>query len=293
MRRATAAEFPRAFVDRVQDGLARRDEAAAMHQRLIAAAAFTVMNMLVPFGLAWAWVQWLSPTVWTTLEAAAASPDGGASAVTVVGLVGIIAWAGVRAARTVRFDQPRVAANRWDALASLDQRARHEAAHAVTVAAMGGAVVSLDIRGSGNQGGLCLAQLPDSMPVVDSLWAQLVLALAGNTVDLAGGHHDSGAQSDMGCAMQAAAGIISTGHRPAGYDGPLTFDGLLSGARDQAGIILAVNTDQLESIAARLVARPGARFTARHLPELEQVHHVMDRFPTRDAQLASSAVAHA
>lgn len=287
--RATAGDL----LGRSRAGIARWQQAAVDRQRLTSAARFALMNVLVPFGLAWAWVRWLSPTVWTTLEAAAASPDGGASAVTVVGLVGIIAWAGVRAARTVRFDQPRVAANRWDALASLDQRARHEAAHAVTVAAMGGAVVSLDIRGSGNQGGLCLAHLPDSMPVVDSLWAQLVLALAGNTVDLAGGHHDFGAQSDIGCAMQAAAGIISTGHRPAGYDGPLTFDGLLSGARDQSGIILAVNTDQLESIAARLVARPGARFTARHLPELEQVHHVMDRFPTRDAQLASSAVAHA
>ncbi|MDN5768926.1 MAG: hypothetical protein L0H96_24720 [Humibacillus sp.] len=264
------------------------------HQRLTAAAMFAVMSMLVPLGLAWAWVQWLSPTVWTTLEAAAANPDEGAGALTTIGLMSIVAWAGVKAARTSRFNRPRVEANQWDLPASPQHRARHEAAHAVTIAAMGGAVVSLDIRRSGNQGGQCLAHLPDAMPAVDSLWAQLVHALAGNAIDLAGGHHDQGAQSDIGCAIQTAAGIISTGHRPAGYDGPLTFDGLLSGARDQAGIILTVYNDQLESIVARLVNRPGARFTTRQLPELEQVHHVLDRgSPTHAAPLTPSAVAHA
>lgn len=283
----------RGLVDRSRDGIARWQQAAVGHQRLTAAAAFTLMNILIPFGLAWAWVQWLSPTVWSALETVAVSPDGGAGAVTAAGLVGIVAWAGVRAGRTGLLDQPWVEANRGDTPATPQHRACHEAAHAVTVVAMGGTVVSLDIRRSGNWGGLCLAHLPDSMPVADSLWAQMVHALAGNAIDLAGGHHDQGALSDIGCAMQAAAGIISTGRRPAGYDGPLTFDGLIGAARDLARTILAVNVEQVESIAAHLAAHPGARFTSRHLPELDLVNRVPAGSPTLEAPLVLGMVSHA
>lgn len=265
----------RGLVSQVRDWVRRPENTVTCRERVAVAALFALSYVLVPFVFALFWVQVLSPALWVTLERATARPDGGAGTLTAAaGCVAIVGWSVMRAVRTCPFGSRREAAYQLDAPASRHHRACHEAAHAVAIVAMGGTVISVDIHCSGNQGGQCQAHLPDSMPVVDSLWAQMVHALAGNVIDLAGGHHDQGAQSDIGFAMEAAAGIISTGHRPAGYDGPLTFDGLLAGARAQARSILARNAEHVESIAARLVARPGSRLRTRHLPELHHVHRI-------------------
>lgn len=265
-------------------GLRACAAAAAHRGKLAGVARFAAAYILAPFVIAWSWIQIVSPTLWSVLEAAASRPDRGAGVFTAAGCTYIALWSSLRAVRRRR---PQVVAQPWAELArparpadgpgleadASRRRARHEAAHAVAATAMGATVLWVDIQFSGTRGGQCAIDLPASMPVVDSLWAQMVCSLSGNAIDLAAGHHDQGAQSDVHDAMQLAAGIISAGRCPAGYDGPLTFDGLLSGARERAGMILALNDRHLESIAARLQDRPGTRLAGpADLPELDRIH---------------------
>lgn len=135
---------------------------------------------------------------------------------------------------------------------SIDRRAHHEAAHAYVMIAMGGTVRSADCNPRGNSGGQVSGTFPlGSRGEVE--WAWLVTSVAGNVIDLERDERDGGSSFDFGKAWQHAMALLSCGHRPDGYDGAMTADGLIIAATDRARGILQESRANVEAIAHHLV----------------------------------------
>lgn len=145
----------------------------------------------------------------------------------------------------------------------LRRRARHEAAHVVVALCGGARTVHADVRSrplpdgrtSGGQMNFDLEHLGQ----VEALWLEVQLCHAGNIVDHDAGHYDGGAVNDMHRALAAAAGILSAGIRPEGFDEDLTSDELMRAGRAAARRTLAEHAAALERITDRLAtSRDGA-----------------------------------
>lgn len=236
---------------------------------------FGVLRVIVVPGVVVAlWLSWLGPLTWQLVHAAARAADGGQSAFVAAGWVALICLFIRRAVGRGRrvLSSPRSAAAavalRWVALEGLPRRARHEAAHAVVAAAMGAQVERVDVFQVGGRGGRCVAEVLDEQPLCEVFWARLVIALAGNVVDIEAGSRDAGAQTDIRDALERAAAIISTGDRPSGYTGPVSSDGLLAAAGGRARRLVEVHRGLVDLVAKRLVAEPGSSLVEQDVPAL-------------------------
>lgn len=198
----------------------------------------------------------IAPTLWEVLRAVAALPGGGGLLFTFGGLPVIQAMAMRRhRSRHVLVGCPhevhdvRSAQQVWHA-------ARHEAAHAVVAWSAGAQVISIDVIPVLDRGGRCSARLPGESLVQDA-WVSLQLSLAAIVEDECNQvRAQGGGSADVSQAITQVAVIISTGQRPDGYEGALTFDGLIGGATARARQILEEHEDLIEAITAQLLTDP-------------------------------------
>lgn len=142
-----------------------------------------------------------------------------------------------------------------DTRQSLERRARHEAAHAVACTWVGGRVVRVDIESAGMREGLCVTEHAEKR-LPDNAWSRLVTQVAGHLVDAEDGAHDYGSSNDMARDLESVAAILSTGQRPAGYDGELTTDALFAAARQAAAEAITRHAQVLDDLTAALLADP-------------------------------------
>ncbi len=227
-------------------------------------------------------VLWLvaSPVLWDLLVVVADEP-GGARWLFVNG---VLFWLAVRSVvrvrrmwRTASFvtnSSPRAAGQRprgdRGGNVSLEQRARHEAAHATAAHGLGAEDVAADViadarRGTGGQ---CTYRLPSSLgSPADLAWLRLIISMAGHHADLEGGFHNEGSMSDLQAALLEAAAVISTGTRPSGIECPLTTDALLAVARERVARLLADHAGFYDSVTARLLHQPHKVLHVSHLTQ--------------------------
>lgn len=154
-----------------------------------------------------------------------------------------------------RLSAPRVAMAkvRPQPVAVDEKLARHEAAHAVVWAALGGTIITITMSPSeGDVAARVSAALPQDLTHEDSCWIMLVGWVAGNVADLHGGFHEPGSRSDYENILTAVAALISVGKRPVGFTGNLTMDDLINGARDQAAALLEQHATNVDALAQTL-----------------------------------------
>lgn len=142
---------------------------------------------------------------------------------------------------------------------SKHRRARHEAAHAVVMLALGYQDVTAHIKISDKIGGSAtgstkLTTLIDGGQArADISYGQIITALAGHQVDTETGNHDFGSDSDFASVINHVTAVLSVGLVPRGHDGPLSSDSLIASAREHVGHILDENKDSLDLITEFLV----------------------------------------
>lgn len=215
-----------------------------------------------------------APTIWATLVQLAEDPAFARVVFTLVGgwLLGRRALRRLWRAGSV----PRLSVARRDFRpeprnrADTETVARHEAAHAVVATALGARVIDADVTRAAGWDGHCSYTFPAATALQDLAYARIAISLAGNVIDLATGRHDTGSLDDVRSAHEMAAAVISTGHRPAGYAGPLTTDGLLEGGRVRAAHLLAAHRSTVDDLATDLAAAQDGRLTAHQLDELHR-----------------------
>lgn len=142
------------------------------------------------------------------------------------------------------------------AIAPRKRRARHEAAHVVAGRAMGGILQHADVDHDPvtGRGGQVIMLWPSQMPVSERSWGMAVMAVAANELDVSEGSRDGSSLVDLQTAHTAALMIVSSGQTPPGYKGPLTVEGLLAAAREQARGILQERIAEVDRIAEQLEA---------------------------------------
>lgn len=213
----------------------------------------------------------VAPILWDMLRGVASLPGGGEALFAAGGFVFVLA----RVMRRSRSRGVTISTSPMPAQSQHEQErspqvtthiARHEAAHAVVAWAAGARVLSVDVIPILNSGGRCSAQLPGERLVQDA-WIRLQLTLASVVED---GRNQirslGGASDDVAQAVTQVAVIIATGQRPDGFEGALTFDGLIGGAAERARQHLDEHEDLIEALTTRLLADPA---TALIDPDLE------------------------
>lgn len=135
--------------------------------------------------------------------------------------------------------------------------ARHEAAHAVVAHALGGTLVAVRAVPGGGLAGQCTwsIDLAENTDATANAWRELSFSLAGAIASPEGATAWPGARGDTVAAVSQAAFISTSGVRPAGYDGALTIDGVLSGARWHTSKLLSARRGSLDALTAALIER--------------------------------------
>ena len=133
----------------------------------------------------------------------------------------------------------------------------HEAAHAVVADHMGAAVLEVRVDHVTGSGSTTVALVGGEWSVADRMWAQLVLGVAGNVMDLRRGIHDAGSASDLRASFEDATAVISAGLRPTGYEGPFSVEAVLAAARSEAGRLIDDNAAAVAALANHLTAEAG------------------------------------
>src|SRR5579875_1849330 len=108
---------------------------------------------------------------------------------------------------------------------------RHEAAHVITLVTRGGTSRSVRLMRDGLAAAGVFGGFDTNLTAQDRAWKHLVWSLAGSVIDDV---HDEGSSSDITNAVQHGPTMLSTGRHPEGYQGELTMDQLIIGARAQA-----------------------------------------------------------
>lgn len=131
--------------------------------------------------------------------------------------------------------------------------ARHEAAHAVVVAVMGGAIY--EVNANKGSGGHCdWFMSSDHFTAAQLGWTALVSSVAGLVATPDDSVSLVGSRSDMAAAVDFASALVVAGHRPPGYpDLPLTLDSLIAAAREHASTLLTEHAEKVEHLAELLV----------------------------------------
>lgn len=138
------------------------------------------------------------------------------------------------------------------------QVAYHEAAHAVVASVVGGRVTRARIFNSlsGKVTEGFVAWSPDDgQPLVDQLWGQLQVSMAGHVSDLSRGRFGAGSWQDWEKSLILAAAISSCGQRPNGRGDVLDPMRLIVDARLEAERVLAEQAEWVGRIAEGLVER--------------------------------------
>lgn len=166
---------------------------------------------------------------------------------------------------------------------SRPRRARHEAAHAVVAHHVGMLNVRADLHTIGASGGNTSYQHSSTVRLVDLEYSSIMISLAGQVLDFAGGHHDYGAKGDIEKATESAITIISAGEHPATYRGPLTLDGLIRQARIDTERLLADHRDAVDRITEALLQR-----TSLDVDDLKQLVDQAAAMPAGTASIATT-----
>ncbi|KIA72686.1 hypothetical protein ANMWB30_24540 [Arthrobacter sp. MWB30] len=136
---------------------------------------------------------------------------------------------------------------------TLDDIARHEAAHTIAAYAMGATPISAHIEGVERGGQARYINPAAGSKPQDDLWISLIVSVAGHFADRAQGRSNAGSHQDLSKVDRLIYSIISTGVHPDGYSGDLDASSLLNAARNQAGSILEDHSRKYDKLAAELL----------------------------------------
>jgi len=150
---------------------------------------------------------------------------------------------------------------------SRPRRARHEAGHAVVAIQVGRQHVRANVHVARGMGGRVSYEHPANERLVDVEYSEIMIALAGQVLDLADGHHDFGAKGDIGAAAESALTIVSAGEHPSAYRGPLAIDALVRQAR--------VDVERLLVDQAAAVDRVTAALLQQNALEVDELLHLV------------------
>lgn len=152
---------------------------------------------------------------------------------------------------------------------SITQRRRHEAAHAVITHALGGTVMSADVRDRGDVGGNVeyFPPIPSSGPA-HTMWVRLQITVAGAAQDTIDGIVNYGASKDIDKALCQAVTLTAAAWTPNGYTGPLNPGDLIAYA-------IEVDKQLLEERQHAVTAIEKAFNDKDELTGVE-VHHILD-----------------
>lgn len=158
----------------------------------------------------------------------------------------------VEVSRLTKLEGLRPSTGTAEGAFTIQRRARHEAAHAVIALALGKENIRADVVQTEHRGGQVRYQNP-GMPVADFAYTDMLIGFGGQIVDVQAGHFDHGSRDDMRGVTDATLLILSTGQRPSGYEGPLTADGLVRGARLAAEQLLEQHRISVDRVTAALI----------------------------------------
>lgn len=136
---------------------------------------------------------------------------------------------------------------------SIQQRRRHEAAHAVITHALGGTVMSADVHWKGNVGGNVeyFPPMPSDGPA-HTMWARLQINVAGAAQDTIDGILNYGSSPDIGRAQYQATMLTAAAWTPNGYAGSLNPGDLITHAIETDKRLLAERQDAIAAIETAL-----------------------------------------
>ena len=157
--------------------------------------------------------------------------------------------------------------------ASITQRRRHEAAHAVFTYILGGTVMSADIHQKSDAGGSVeyLPPIPSISPE-HTMWTRLQIAVAGAAQDITDGNLNYGSSSDINKALYQATMLTAAAWTPNGYTGPPNPSDLIAHAVETDKQFLAQRQDAISAIEKALTDKD-------ELAGIE-VHHILDNLNT-------------
>lgn len=152
---------------------------------------------------------------------------------------------------------------------SIQQRRRHEAAHAVITYVLGGTVMSADVRDRGNVGGRVesFPPIPSAGPA-HTMWVRLQIAVAGAAQDTIDGILNAGSSTDIDKALSQAVTLTAAAWTPNGYTGPLNPGDLIAYAIETDKQLLADRQDAIAAIEKALTDK-------NELPGIK-VHEILD-----------------
>lgn len=136
---------------------------------------------------------------------------------------------------------------------SIQQRRRHEAAHAVITHALGGTVMSADIHQKGHVGGSVesFPPIPSAGPA-HTMWVRLQIAVAGAAQDALDGILNAGSSNDIDKAQRQAVTLTAAAWTPNGYTGLLNPSDLITHAIEIDKQLLAKRQDAIAAIEKAL-----------------------------------------
>jgi hypothetical protein len=152
---------------------------------------------------------------------------------------------------------------------SITQRRRHEAAHAVITHALGGTVMSADVRDRGDVGGSVeyFPPIPSAGPA-HTMWVRLQIAVAGAAQDTIDGILNAGSSTDIDKAQYQATMLTAAAWTPNGYIGAPTPGDLIAYAVETDKQLLAERQDAIAAIEKALTDKD--KLTGA------EVHHILD-----------------
>jgi hypothetical protein len=165
---------------------------------------------------------------------------------------------------------------------SITQRRRHEAAHAVITHALGGTVMSADVRDRGNTAGRVesFPPIPSAGPA-HTMWVRLQIAVAGAAQDTIDGIINAGSSTDIDRAQYQATILTAAAWTPNDYTGPLNPGDLITYAIETDKQLLAERQDAIAAIEKALTDKD--KLTGA------EVHHILDNLNTPHLKPASEA----
>lgn len=130
--------------------------------------------------------------------------------------------------------------------------ARHEAAHATVGMALGRIprVVSIWVDDDEFVGETILYSPKPAIDPVDLLWQNLLVAIAGLTVQAESAAPLRGTDIDRDQAAEIALELVASGRRPRGFTGELTVEGCLRRAASETSAILARHAAALSALTS-------------------------------------------
>lgn len=163
---------------------------------------------------------------------------------------------------------------------SITQRRRHEAAHAVITHALGGTVMSADVRDRGDVGGSVeyFPPIPSAGPA-HTMWVRLQIAVAGAAQDTLDGILNAGSSTDIDKALRQAVTLTAAAWTPNGYIGSHSPGDLIAYAIETDKRLLAERQDTIAAIEKALTDKDKLAGV--------EVHHILDTLHPKPAAEAA------